>query len=163
MENKMKNKWYLTVGLTVVVLVVTYMVVIPIPGGGFFNFGDVVIVFAGLLVGSRGGAIAGAVGSALADIILGYAVYAPITFIAKGGEGFISGLAKGKKGLWYHLFPILAVLFMVMGYFVGETLVPSMGIGKAVTAVPANLIQAGGGYLGGKVLFELYNKVFPQK
>ena len=62
-------KWYLIVGLTVMVMIATVLVRIPVPGGGYFNLGDVVIIFSGLFGGWKAGLIAGGIGSALADLI----------------------------------------------------------------------------------------------
>ena len=86
-------KWYLIVGLTVMVMVATLLVRIPVPGGGYFNLGDVVIIFSGLFGGWKAGLIAGGIGSALADLI-GFPVFAPITLIIKGLEGLVAGLVN---------------------------------------------------------------------
>ena len=75
----MKNiKWYSVVGVTVVVLVTTMFIRVPLPSKGYFNFGDVAVVFAGLLLGRQFGAFAGGVGSALADVLGGFAIFAPL-------------------------------------------------------------------------------------
>jgi uncharacterized membrane protein len=145
-------KWYYIVGITVAVLVVTYMVKVPLPSKGYFNFGDVAVVFGGLLLGRKGGAIAGGVGSALADVIGGFPIFAPITLIAKGLEGWLAGFAKGHSGFRFYLFPALAVLSMVFIYFVSETFMPQIGIAGALAELPSNLIQAAGGYAGGIAL-----------
>lgn len=58
---------------------------------GFFNFGEVGVYISALVGGPFIGFIAGAVGSSLADITLGYHYYAPATFIIKGIEGLIVG------------------------------------------------------------------------
>ena len=60
----MRDKWYYPVGLLVVVLMTTLFIRVPIPSKGYFNFGDVAVVFSGLLLGRRGGFIAGGLGSA---------------------------------------------------------------------------------------------------
>ena len=51
---------------------------------GYFNVGDVVIMTSALLLGRKYGAYIGAIGPALADLFLGYAVFVPITFVVKG-------------------------------------------------------------------------------
>ena len=55
-----------------------------------------------LLLGKKGGAAASGLGSALADLMGGYAAYAPWTFIIKGAMAFIMGvfiemMTKKKK------------------------------------------------------------------
>jgi len=145
-------KWYYTVGITVAVLTVTYMVKVPLPSKGYFNFGDVAVVLGGLLLGRKGGAIAGGIGSAMADVIGGFPIFAPVTLIAKGLEGWLSGFAKGQSGFRLFVFPALAVLCMVAVYFISETLMPQIGIAGAIAELPSNLIQAAGGYAGGIAL-----------
>ncbi len=150
-----KNKWYTVVGLTVLVGVTTYLIRMPLPGGGYFNFGDVAVVFAGLVLGKWGGAIAGGVGSAAADIIGGWFTFAPLTFVAKGLEGFITGFASGKPKAFTLLFPALGALAMVATYFVGEIIMPTMGLAAAITEIIPNLIQAVGAVVGGRLLYGL--------
>ncbi len=63
----------------------------PVPPG-YINFGDTVIMVTAILLGKNSGLIAGAFGSALADIIApGGLIFAPITFIVKGLEGYLIG------------------------------------------------------------------------
>jgi len=158
-NNVSKPKWYTIVSFTVVILIITMFVRIPLPSGGYFNFGDVAVVFAALMLGKWSGAIAGGIGSALADILGGFAVFSPLTFFAKGFEGLLSGMAKGKKGFVFWILPALGVLSMVLIYFIGEIFMPAIKFEGAVLELVPNLIQAVGGYIGGKFLFEIYNRV----
>lgn len=151
-------KWYLVVGLTILVMVSTLLFRIPIPGGGYFNLGDVVIVFTGLYAGKKVGLLAGGVGSALADVI-GFPVFAPITLVVKGIEGFVCGLGKSEVKLMTFLMPALGVLIMVAGYFLGCMLLPTLGIAVALADLPTNFLQAGIGYIGGRALYAAYNRI----
>ena len=73
--------------------VMTMIVQIPVIGAhGYVNMGDTVVLFTALYLGKKEGAIVGGLGSALADLISGYGVYAPVRLIAKGLEGFVCGL-----------------------------------------------------------------------
>jgi uncharacterized membrane protein len=65
------------------VFVVTYVLPVPIGVVGYVNFGDAVIFISAMVLGPIGGAVAGAVGSTLADVFLGYVTYAPFTFFVK--------------------------------------------------------------------------------
>ena len=77
--------------------VMTMIVQIPVIGAhGYVNMGDTVVLFTALYLGKKEGAIVGGLGSALADLISGYGVYAPVTLIAKGLEGFVCGLIADK-------------------------------------------------------------------
>lgn len=151
-------KWYYLVAVTIAVMVITLFIRIPLPSKGYFNFGDVAVVFGGLFLGFKGGALAGGIGSALADIIGGFPIFAPLTLIAKGLEGLFAGLARNKRGMLFYLFPLVGVMMMVSVYFIGETIMPQIGIGGAIAELPANLIQAVGGYFGGIAISRLVNR-----
>ncbi|PKN78986.1 MAG: hypothetical protein CVU48_06665 [Candidatus Cloacimonetes bacterium HGW-Cloacimonetes-1] len=150
-------KWYYLVGLTVVVMMSTLLVRIPLPGKGYFNFGDVVVVFAGLYGGKKAGFVAGAFGSAFADLI-GFPLFAPITFVAKGLEGLICGFGKGLHGWKVYSITSLGVLAMVAVYFFGSALLPQIGLPGAIAELPANLIQAGLAVVGGNLVFQAFDK-----
>ena len=78
---------------------------IPVPGiRGYFNVGDAVIMLAALLLGRKEGTLVGAIGPALADLLLGYAVFVPITFLVKGIEGFLVALSTAKRRAFPPLF-----------------------------------------------------------
>lgn len=59
---------------------------------GYFHLGDAVIFSAALLFGPKTGFMVGAVGSALADLILGFPMWAPYSFVIKGSAGYVVGV-----------------------------------------------------------------------
>lgn len=78
----------------------TMVIQIPIPATkGYLNIGDTLLICAGLLLGKTVGGIVGGIGSALADILSGYAFYAPITLVVKGLEGYVAGALNEKTKL----------------------------------------------------------------
>lgn len=85
--------------MTALVLVITRAFVLPIPQTkGFFNLGEAGVYMAAVLFGPGVGALAGGIGSALADVTLGYAQYAPFTLVIKGIEGALVGMiARGSS------------------------------------------------------------------
>ncbi|MFX1338441.1 MAG: ECF transporter S component [Promethearchaeota archaeon] len=112
------------------ICVLTMLIAVPIPATqGFINIGDAGVMITGLLFGPIIGGIAGGIGSALADIFLGYTIYAPATLIIKGLEGFIVGLIanpkKNYKKLTYRdiLAVVIGGMIMVFGYLIYETLI----------------------------------------
>ena len=77
---------------TALVTATTMMIQVYIPETrGYFNLGELMVYLTALLFGPHVGAIAGGVGSALADLLTGYQIYTPATFVIKGVEGFIVG------------------------------------------------------------------------
>ena len=73
----------LTGMLTALTTVATIVIQIPTPTKGYVNLGDTIVNISGWLLGGFYGGMAGGIGSALADIITGYAIYAPATLIIK--------------------------------------------------------------------------------
>jgi uncharacterized membrane protein len=130
--------------------VITLFLDIPIPATkGFLNIGDAAVMLTGLLFGPIIGGIAGGVGSSLADIILGYPIYAPATLIIKGLEGFVVGVIADPKKVHERISyrDIIAVasggLLMVIGYFSYESML--YGPATALVEVPMNFIQYAAG------------------
>lgn len=77
---------------------------------GYFNIGEVAVYTTAILLGPVIGAIAGGVGSMLADIMLGYTIYAPGTLVIKGLEGFIVGFLASKLRAKVNAVRLLGVL-----------------------------------------------------
>lgn len=68
------------------------MLSVPVPGFRlYFNLGEGIIYTVAILLGARHGAIVGGLGAALADLILGYPIWAPLTLFIKGLEGYVVG------------------------------------------------------------------------
>lgn len=109
------------------ICILTMIISIPIPATqGFINIGDSGVMISGLLFGPIIGGFSGGIGSALADIFLGYTIYAPGTLVIKGLEGFVVGLIANPKRYYKKLNyrDILAVVaggaIMTYGYFLYE-------------------------------------------
>ncbi len=109
------------------ICILTMIISIPIPATqGFINIGDAGVMFTGLIFGPFIGGLSGGIGSALADIFLGYTIYAPATLIIKGLEGLIIGIIANPRKNYTKLNyrDILAIiiggLIMVFGYFIYE-------------------------------------------
>ena len=77
---------------------VATMIHVPMPGYRiYFNLGEGALYCIALLMGSKYGAICGGIGGALADIVLGYPLWAPFTFLIKGIEGFLVGKMRHNR------------------------------------------------------------------
>ncbi len=136
------------------ICILTMVISIPIPATqGFINIGDAGVMICGLLFGPIIGGFSGGIGSSLADIFLGFTIYAPGTLIIKGLEGFLVGIIANPKKYYKKLNyrDILAVLaggsIMAYGYFLYEVFV--FGLQAALYELLLNgLIQFG---LGGLI------------
>ena len=72
--------------------VATMIIHIPSPIGGYFNLGDCMVLLSAFVLGPVWGTAAGGIGSALADVICGYFVYAPGTLVIKALMGLLAAL-----------------------------------------------------------------------
>ena len=76
---------------TALTTVATMVIQVPSPTGGYLNAGDAIVLLSAFLLGPIWGAVAAGVGSALADILAGYAIYAPATLIIKALMALTAG------------------------------------------------------------------------
>ena len=94
---KMTTKELCIHGLLIALVAVCTMVFqIPVSATqGYIHLGDSMILLVGVFFGARYGMVAGGIGSALADILSGYAHWAPFTLIIKGLMGWLIGKIAG--------------------------------------------------------------------
>lgn len=130
--------------------VATMVVQIPIPLG-YAHLGDSVILICAFFFGPVVGALAGGIGSAMADILTGFAVWAVPTLIIKTIMPIIAcaifGNMKGKfdrcklisvKGI---VGAVVTLLFMTLGYVVfGAIIAGSFAAGLA--SAPGLLLKS---------------------
>ncbi len=142
----------LTVSALCIALVTlaTMAITVPVPATqGYVNVGDSVIFLVALLLGPRLALLAGGVGSALADILLGATMWAPWTLAIKGLEGLLVGVighrAFQQAGRLTPL-TLLAILaggvWMMFGYFVAGSVL--WDYRAALAEVPGSIVQAVG-------------------
>lgn len=128
---------------------------VPLPGGGYYNFGDVAIFIAAAALDPVAGAFAGGLGGALGDLILGYTFYAPFTLVIKALEGLIAGLlfkafksafikegGTVKKVVFSAVSNVVGGLIMAAGYFLAEGLLLAEGKWQGgLLNLPWNILQ----------------------
>ena len=154
MENTSTRDLVMMGLLAALVTVLTMTIMIPVPAtNGYIHLGDSMIFLAAVLFGWRYGLIAGGLGSALADVFLGYTHWAIPTLIIKGLMGLLVGkIANQEKENLFTIRNILSLvvgaLWMVGGYYLAGSLMTGSLL-VALESVPANLIQG----LGGAIIF----------
>ncbi len=126
----------------------TAVIAIPLPFG-YFNLGDVFVLLAGWCLGPLYGATAAAVGSALADVVTGFPLYAPATFFIKGCDALLayalwSAMQRFSQGklpdcLARTLSAFAGEAAMVLGYFAYESIL--YGWSGALASVGGNCAQ----------------------
>lgn len=79
--------------------VATMAIRIPTPGtGGYIHPGDAIVILCGVILGPVWGFLAAGMGSCMSDLLGGYLMYVPITFVIKGLVAFSSAFAYQKLG-----------------------------------------------------------------
>lgn len=142
-SGRLKVLVYTSLAIAMVALA-TLSIRIPI-GKGYVNFGDILIFTTAAVLGKRTGMIAGGVGSAIADIIGGFFIFAPATFLVKGLEGLICALLVRRneenkvKPTSLLVASLAGGAFMIAGYFVYEYFL--FGFASAYTDLPGNIVQ----------------------
>jgi uncharacterized membrane protein len=149
--------------LAAVTTVLTRVVQIPLPARGYINLGDVAIVFTAVTLGPFSAALAGGLGTALADLLSGpYAFWAPISFVVHGLQGLLVGLivqARPRNVLVQSLGGIVGMIVMAGGYLLAGVFIE--GAGPAITEVPGNLIQGGTGVVLGILVAAAVIRAYP--
>lgn len=153
----------LTAMFASMVCVSTLFLQVPSPMGGYINLGDALVLMSAYMLGPVYGAAAAGIGSALADLFTGYAIYAPGTLIIKAGIALISAaiaaaLRKSAPKLPQAMQLVIAgipgEIFMVLGYLLYAWFPLSYGA-AAISTVPGNLVQGAAGIALSAVLTPL--------
>ena len=134
------------------VLVATMFFHVPLAGNGYANLGDCFVIVGALI------------GSALADLFLGFAIYSPATFIIKGLMAVVACLvfrALNKKGeklkyVGLILSAVCAEIVMVVGYFVFELFL--YGTTVATVDILGNATQGVVGLVSAIVVYTVLDK-----
>lgn len=146
------RKLTITALISAIITISTIMIQIPIPGG-YIHGGDAIIIFAAIFFGPFYGAIAAGIGSMMADLLTGFAIWAFPSLIIKASMAFIIGKIayQGSEpilNLRTYIGIFLGVIWMVIGYyFLGGLVINSFEI--ALAAIPFNILQG----VGGVVIF----------
>lgn len=146
-----------------VVAVLTSAVRVPIPAtGGYVHLGDVGVFFTAFAFGPWIGGIVGGVGCAIADLVGGYAAWAPLTLVAHGLQGLLAGYLGHRKGIAGMIAGWVAgAIVLVTTYFLGEWFFYGLGYGGALAEVIPNFVQMAVGGLVGIPLVIAVRRAYP--
>jgi uncharacterized membrane protein len=132
-----------------IIFVFTYIgVQVPAFGafGGLTHMGTLVMFIISIKYGKYYGALSGAIGMTLFDLLSPWAAWAPGTFVVRIIAGYVFGLvAESKEGQgmsmtknWLSLG--LGGLVIVVGYLMFEALFLGSGF-AALRSIPGNILQ----------------------
>lgn len=149
----------------------TAVIQIPTALFGYLNFGDCFILIAAWMLGPWYGFAAGGIGSALADLLTGYAHYVPGTLIIKGlmamaAALIFSALVKRADKLRFPAYIVsglAAELIMVAGYYLYKATFLQRGWIATLANIPTNCVQGAIGLVLGVALIQIIVKTGLQK
>lgn len=148
-----------------IVCVATLAVHIPIAvTGGYINLGDCFVIVSVWTLGPVYGTLAAGIGSALADVFLGYMMYAPATLVIKSvmalAAYFTVKLMLGKVNITVSriIGAVIAEILMVLGYFGYESLLLGQGL-PAAAGIPSNAIQGAAGLVASVLLISVMKQI----
>ena len=137
---------------------------VPAPSVGNVNLGDAAVLLSAWMLGGAWAAVAAGLGAALTDLVSGYAIYAPATFLIKAlmvaavlGFCRLSVRASRSTRLFRILSAVLAELVMILGYFLYESLVLGYGW-AALASIPFNAVQGALGIALAVATYELLDR-----
>lgn len=128
----------------------------------YFHLGEAVIFATAITFGRWYGGVAGALGSALADLLGGYAVWAPITLVVKGIEGYVVGtIGHGKKPPQQFIAMLIGALILIAGY--GAAAYFIFGVAALPTELIGDAIQGTAGIVIGYFASRLLQRALPPR
>jgi uncharacterized membrane protein len=150
-----------TAVMTAVVFILTRVIQVPTPVVGYIHLGDVGVFFSAFAFGPWVGAVAGGLGTALADLTSPYAQWAVFSLLIHGAQGWAAGwlLARlsGAKGIF--LAAVTGAAIVVAGYLLAGTLL--VGFAAALTEIPLNLVQVATGAVVSAPLYAAVRQAYP--
>lgn len=139
-----------TAMLAALVFLATLLLNIKLPiaaNGGLVHLGTAMLFIASILFGPKKGAFAGAVGMGLFDLVSGYTLWAPITFLSRALQGYIVGKiawSKGRDGnstTFNVLGMIISTPPMIACYFLWEGIIYGNWIAP-LASIPGDVVQS---------------------
>ncbi len=118
--------------VTAIIIICTLLIKIPLPASaGYVNISDAFGISASFILGPLYGAIALALGGLLSDLLLGFAYYAPTTFIVKFLSVIIPYIivknTVKNRVVKIILYSIIFSILMPFGYLCFEYFILKLG------------------------------------
>jgi uncharacterized membrane protein len=147
------------IGMLAAICAIATTLKVPLPTGAMVHLGTAAIFIIGIAFGGVYAGIAGAIGSAFFDLLMGFSPYTLWSFVIKGVAGLIVGTIA--KGLWpkvdYYnsgkrwlgkalLGCVLAALWTLGGYILAWWQVLG-SLAVALGNIPASLLTSGIGMI----------------
>ena len=118
---------------------VTTIIKIPLPGsGGYIHPGDAIVLIAGLALPILSAAAAAGIGGAFADLLAGFAIWSPATFVIKCLMAISMAIIIRNGVTWMRLFiaGIIVIFINTIGYFIAEYIIFGNAAAPLVSVIP---------------------------
>ncbi len=166
MRNMSRNRiqeLVITALFIALVYVCTWQINVRLPfmgTGGLIHLGNVPLFIGAFLFGRRTGALCGAFGMALFDLMSGWAAWSPFTFVIVGLMGYTVGWFSEKQPVKNvhvnNLAAILAaIIIKVTGYYFAEVILYHNWIAP-FGSIPGNILQVA---IAGVIVFAVIEKL----
>ncbi|MCL2703514.1 MAG: ECF transporter S component [Defluviitaleaceae bacterium] len=136
--------------LITLVFSTTMFISIPLPfsihDGGLMHLGNVSLFIAAIVFDKKKGAIAGAFGMSLFNLLspLGLVIWAPFTFVIRGVMGYVIGTIAEKgqgKNIWINIAAIaVGGAVQIAGYYIAEWILYGNPI-SPLLSIPGDVVQ----------------------
>lgn len=174
------KKLVMTAMFTALTLLATSVIKIQTPTFGYIHLGDAFVLLSGFFLGPALGGLAAGIGSALSDLLGGYPIWVPGTFVIKFFTAFVAAVVfaaisrRGQRSNFRTpaiiLSGIIGEVVMVVGYFFYNVIIIGLtnGFGDAgiaaafatsLSEVPFNLVQGAVGIVLATALEPVFSKI----
>lgn len=149
MNNSLTLKGTKEIVITAVFIAMTFVATmcinirLPIAAnGGLIHIGDIPVFIAAVIFGRKTGMYAAAFGMGLFDLLSGWAVWAPFTFLICGAKGWVFGaILDNSFSMVKYVFAVFVILIInVVGYYIAEIIITG-NILAPINSVWGNIIQ----------------------
>ena len=155
---KEKNTVYLmyTSLYIALIFVLTFLIKIPVPPGGYIHPGDALVIPAGIILGKKKGMFAGACGGALADFMGGFYMYIPATIISKALMAAVTCIIyKKTEKIIFAAVPVIIINCGI--YFIADYIM--FGRNYGIYDCIMNLVQTGVGIILAVAVMRIFKRI----
>jgi len=148
-RQRSKTADLVTTSMLIALIFIATFINIRLPiaaNGGLVHLGTAMLFITSILFGPKKGAIAGAAGMGLFDLLGGWVLWTPITIVARGLQGYIVGKiawAGGRNGnsTLFNITAMTASAPVMIGiYYVGEAIIYGNWI-MPLASIPGDVVS----------------------
>lgn len=174
-KRKLNVRDIVFIGMLSAMCTIATTIKIPFGVGAMVHLGSAFLYTTGIVFGGVYAGLAGAIGSAFYDLLMGFSPYTVWSFLIKGVAGFIAGSVA--KGIWPEVTDkisssntliiraffacILAALWTLIGYIMAWWYVTG-SFTTAVANIPSSLLTSSAGLIVALLLGPKLRKILKQ-